>query len=347
MKKRLYWIIFSSLTGFFLFLIIILHIFFNFNISNNFNDYVELFLFYIIFVLVGSHLLRFILIKNLISPLNALVDYISKIVLDKHISEEDEIIYKDELMSLLKKYGYNFDDIKKALELVTEKNELRRNFSANVSHELKSPLTSINGYAELIYSGIAKNEEAAEFGGRILKEGNRLLKMIDEIIQLSKIDNNQIKNESFIELDIGNLIKEVIENLHVQIEEKNIKVKYKYKKLVMLGNERLLYDLIRNLVSNAIKYSSKVNPEIEIEQYDFDDYIKLKFKDNGIGISEEDQKRIFERFYVVDKSRGNKTGTGLGLALVKNITNIHSGEVKLDSVLGLGSVFTIILPKNL
>lgn len=343
MKKRLYLIIFSTYAAFFLFLTVLSY-FYNEFIKNN------LILFIVIaFVAITiiSLILRKILLREAIKPINNLSQFIALKLMNKPMSEDLEEKYKKEIFTLLEESGYDSTEIEKGLEMIEDKSEIRRNFSANVSHELKSPLTSINGFAEMIAAGIAKGEEAEKFAEKILKEGNRLLVLIDETIQLSKIDNNQIRRESFKEFDIAKMTEEIVESYSNQVNQKKVDIQFNYKEQIYYGNERLIFDLIRNLVSNAVKYSDDRNPRLYIKLKDMKDNIKLTFKDNGIGISEEDQKHIFERFFVVDSSRGNNTGTGLGLSLVKNIANIHDGEVQVYSKLGEGSEFTVLLSKNI
>lgn len=341
MKKRIYRIIASTLTVFFLFLFIL----------NNYYPYISglntftTSLIIILAIVSLSFLARKAIVKVAIKPLNSFTEYVANKVLEKDVPRSVEDRQKLEVYELLRNYGYSADEIKLAMKKLSEKTELRKDFTANVSHELKSPLTSINGYAELIATGMVQDDQVEVFAGRILKEGNRLLELIDQTIQLAKMDSNQIKTESFINFDLGELISEVLDSVDHPAGKKDISIKYDYKKIDFYGHERLIYDLIRNLVSNAIKYSSDENPKLEIDTYIKEDEIYLVFKDNGIGISKEDQERIFERFYVADKSRGNKTGTGLGLSIVKNVVNLHDGRILLTSKLGQGSEFTIIFPE--
>ena len=341
MKKRIYRIIASTLTVFFLFLFIL----------NNYYPYISglntftTSLIIILAIVSLSFLARKAIVKVAIKPLNSFTEYVANKVLEKDVPRSVEDRQKLEVYDLLRNYGYSADEIELAMKKLSEKTELRKDFTANVSHELKSPLTSINGYAELIATGMVQDDQVEVFAGRILKEGNRLLELIDQTIQLAKMDSNQIKTESFINFDLGELISEVLDSVDHHAGKRNISIKYDYKKIDFYGHERLIYDLIRNLVSNAIKYSSDENPKLEIDTYIKEDEIYLVFKDNGIGISKEDQERIFERFYVADKSRGNKTGTGLGLSIVKNVVNLHDGRILLTSKRGQGSEFTIIFPE--
>lgn len=346
MKKRLYWILSLSLTGFFLLLSLIFIYILKIDIEVIKSNWIKLLI--VVFLLIS--LITFItnkyIYKKTFEPLRLLSNHMLRLI---NNDPSTDILHPEEtkkVLNIFKNYGYDINRIEKGIEKINNAVNIRREFSANVSHELKSPLTSIKGYAELISQGIAKDEEAMEFAYRINKEGDRLLKMIDETIKLSKIDNNQIRNENFIYFDLGKLILENIENFEILANEKNMDIKFNYKEIPFFGNENLIYDLVGNLISNAIKYSSKDNPRLDIKYHDRDDYIELKFIDNGIGIKPEDQERIFERFYVVDKSRGNKTDTGLGLSLVKNIVKIHGGSVDLRSSLGDGSTFIVKLPKK-
>lgn len=346
MKKRLYWILSLSLTGFFLLLSLILIYILKIDIEVIKSNWIKLLIVVFLLILLITFITNKYIYKKTFEPLRLLSNHMLRLI---NNDPSTDILHPEEtkkVLNILKNYGYDINSIEKGIEKINNAVNIRREFSANVSHELKSPLTSIKGYAELISQGIAKEEEAMEFAYRINKEGDRLLKMIDETIKLSKIDNNQIRNENFIYFDLGKLILDIIENFDILANEKNMDIKFNYKEIPFFGNENLIYDLVGNLISNAIKYSSKENPRLDIKYHDKDDYIELKFIDNGIGIKPEDQERIFERFYVVDKSRGNKTDTGLGLSLVKNIVKIHGGSVDLRSSLGDGSTFIVKLPKK-
>lgn len=346
MKKRLYWILLMSFTGFFLLLSLIFYYFLGIYIEAIKSNWIVLTLSAIILILSISYIASIYIYKKIFEPFRYFFGHILNLI--NHNPNTDTILPNEtmEVINLLKDYGYDIEGVEKGLESINNAVNIRREFSANVSHELKSPLTSIKGYAELIAQGIAKGDEAIDFANRINIEGDRLLDMIDETIKLSRIDNNKIRRENFIDLDLGKIIVENIESFDVLIKEKKMEINFVYEEIPFYGNDKLMFDLFRNLISNAIKYSSKENPRLDIKYYDRGNEIEIKFIDNGIGISKEDQERIFERFYVVDKSRGNRTGTGLGLSLVKNIIQIHSGSIELRSSLGNGSTFIVKLPKN-
>lgn len=227
----------------------------------------------------------------------------------------------------------------------TEKHKLdlmRREFSANVSHELKTPLTSINGYAEMIISGMAKGEDIVNFASIIRKEGGRLLNLIDDIIKLSKIED--ASTEKVLEpVNMYFVGKEVIHSLKILAEDKDIQLELKGSRSFLMGNKGMLQDLLYNLLENSIKYT---NPggHVQLIITDNKPYTIVKVIDTGIGIPAEHQERIFERFYTADKSRSKKTeSTGLGLSIVKHIVEYHNGKIHLKSEVGEGTEITILL----
>ena len=224
--------------------------------------------------------------------------------------------------------------------------QMRREFSANVTHELKSPLTSINGYAELIATGIAKKDDVEKFAQIIFKEGNRLLEIIDDILKISKLDENNF-DKNFVEVDINEVINASIEKYKRLTDNKNISVVNNVKPFKIKTSKSLFYDLISNIYENAIKYN-KVGGSIEFSYLIKENTYFLTIADSGIGISPGDTKRIFERFYVVDKSRKrNQKSTGLGLSIVKHIINYLEYDIKVESKLGEGTKFIIEIPLEL
>ena len=220
---------------------------------------------------------------------------------------------------------------------------MRREFTANVSHELKSPLTSINGYAELISTGLAKNDDIKEFGKIINEEGNRLLNIIDDILKLSKLDEENLV-EGRTSVNIKNVVDQSISRFKRISDKKNITVENNIDDIYIKTHESLFADLISNIYENAIKYN-KVNGKISINYEKNDMGIKVFIEDRGIGIKKEDLPRIFERFYVADKQRTRTLkSTGLGLSIVKHICNYLNYGIKVDSEYGLGTKFTIFIP---
>lgn len=220
---------------------------------------------------------------------------------------------------------------------------MRREFSANVTHELKSPLTSINGYAELIATGIAKEDDVTKFAEIIYQEGNRLLEIIDDILKISRLDEQNF-DKDMSEIDVYEVVRSTIEKYQNITNKKEITVTNNTMHFRIKTSKSLFYDLVSNIYENAIKYN-KVGGSIEVSAEFKENNFCLIIKDTGIGIATKDTDRIFERFYVVDKSRKrNQKSTGLGLSIVKHIASYLGYEIKVKSILGEGSKFTILIP---
>ena len=225
-------------------------------------------------------------------------------------------------------------------------NEMRKEFSANVSHELKTPLTSISGYAEIMANGIAKEEDIRMFANKIYNESHNLINKINDIIKISKLDENKID----LEIEMANydqLITSCIEKLDKFIFDKNIKVIYHH---INIYGECIVYvmeDILYNLIQNAIKYN-KTNGTVFINLSEDKDNVLIKIKDTGIGISKAELPRIYERFYRVDKSHNTAIeGSGLGLSIVKHGVGLHHGSIECDSDLGIQTTFYLKFPKKL
>ena len=220
--------------------------------------------------------------------------------------------------------------------------KLRREFSANVSHELKSPLTSISGYAELIKNGMVKEEDIKKFSGIIFDEAGQMLRLIDNIIMISKLDERpQLKSEE--EVSIKETIENILKLYKGKIDAKNLTVESHIeeglKKNVPLG---MLSELYRNLISNAIKYN-KDGGKLTISVEKRGDNIISKISDTGIGLEKDEIPRIFERFYMVDKGRNRNTNsTGLGLSIVKHIVEDMGGLIDVDSEVNKGTTMKVI-----
>lgn len=220
---------------------------------------------------------------------------------------------------------------------------MRREFTANVTHELKSPLTSINGYAELIASGLVKNDDIQKFGQIINQEGNRLLNIIDDILKLSKLDEENLE-EGRNNINIKDVVESSIQRFKRISDKKNIRVSNEIDDIFIRTHESLFSDLITNIYENAIKYN-KVNGQITIKYKKDKRFIRLIIEDKGIGIKKEDLPRIFERFYVADKQRTrNLKSTGLGLSIVKHICDYLNYNIKVESKYGYGTSFIISIP---
>ena len=215
----------------------------------------------------------------------------------------------------------------------------RKEFTANVSHELKTPLQSIIGSAELLENGLVKPEDTERFVGNIKKEASRLVALINDIIRLSQLDeDSEPATES---VDLYELSKEVVEVLSASAAKRQVNLELKGESCIIKGIRRYLYEIIYNLCDNAIRYN-KENGKVIIDVSQKDGNTVLSVTDTGIGIPVEHQSRIFERFYRVDKSHSKETGgTGLGLSIVKHAVGYHDGTIKLDSKVNEGTVITV------
>ena len=215
----------------------------------------------------------------------------------------------------------------------------RKEFTANVSHELKTPLQSIIGSAELLENDLVKPEDTKRFVGNIKNEATRLVSLINDIIRLSQLDeDSEPVTES---VDLYELSKEVIEVLSVSAAKRQVNLELEGESCIIKGIRRYLYEIIYNLCDNAIRYN-KENGKVIIDVSQKDGNTVLSVTDTGIGIPAEHQSRIFERFYRVDKSHSKETGgTGLGLSIVKHAVGYHDGTIKLDSKVDEGTVITV------
>ncbi|MBQ9815811.1 MAG: PAS domain S-box protein [Lachnospiraceae bacterium] len=215
----------------------------------------------------------------------------------------------------------------------------RKEFTANVSHELKTPLQSIIGSAELLENGLVKPEDTKRFVGNIKNEATRLVSLINDTIRLSQLDeDSEPATES---VDLYDVANEVIEVMSVSAAKKQVELHLNGESCVMNGIRRYLYEIIYNLCDNAIRYN-KDGGKVTIDLKNTNGNIVLSVSDTGIGIPTEHQSRIFERFYRVDKSHSKETGgTGLGLSIVKHAVAYHGGTIKLDSKVGEGTTITV------
>ena len=215
----------------------------------------------------------------------------------------------------------------------------RKEFTANVSHELKTPLQSIIGSAELLENGLVKPEDTKHFVGNIKNEATRLVSLINDIIRLSQLDeDSEPATES---VDLYDVANEVVEILTVSAAKKQVELHLNGEPCVMNGIRRYLYEIIYNLCDNAIRYN-KDGGKVIVDLKNKDSNIILSVSDTGIGIPAEHQSRIFERFYRVDKSHSKETGgTGLGLSIVKHAVAYHGGKIKLESTVNVGTTITV------
>ena len=221
--------------------------------------------------------------------------------------------------------------------------QLRKEFSANVSHELKTPLTTIMGYAEIIGNGIARAEDIPEFAGKIRQEAARLLSLIEDIIKLSRLDENELTSR-FERVDLAEVCRSVVKKLSDKARNANVSLSFTGSSCAVSGIESILHEIIFNLTDNAIIYNRE-GGEAHISLTESDGQATLVVEDTGIGIAHEHLDRIFERFYRVDKSHSRETGgTGLGLSIVKHGALLHGASIRLESEPGQGTRVTLVFP---
>lgn len=274
---------------------------------------------------VVSHILT----KSMLRPIEQMAE---------HLDDRKGVIAYKELTPFIEMIQKQHEDILKGAKM-------RQEFTANVSHELKTPLTAISGYAELIENGMASPENAVQFAAQIHKSSNRLLKLINDIIKLSQLDSSEVQTV-FEKVDLYECAEECMDWLSKSAKDHEITVQLFGTRENVYADRSMMEELIYNLCDNAIRYN---NPggKVSITITNDVDYIYLIVKDDGIGISKEHQERIFERFYRVDKSRSKSTGgTGLGLAIVKHILVQHNIKMELVSEIGKGTEIKILFERH-
>lgn len=235
-------------------------------------------------------------------------------------------------------------NVKEYLERLEQEKQIRQEFFSNASHELKTPITSIRGYVELLESGMSLNEETTQdFMKRIKKEAMRMASLVDDILMISRLESRGAKTD-IIKIQAAELLEETIASLTTQAAERNVFIHKRLNSFTIRADLRQMTELCMNLIGNAVKYNNpggEVWVEVRRENTD----MVLIVKDSGVGIPSESLNRIFERFYRVDKGRSRKQGgTGLGLAIVKHVVNFYHGTVRVESEIGKGSTFTVRLP---
>jgi len=226
-----------------------------------------------------------------------------------------------------------------------EREKLRREFSANVSHELKTPLTSISGFAEIIQDGYVKEEDVRAFAGRIYKEAQRLITLVEDVIRISQLDEGEVPYE-WTETDLYQTAKNVFGTLSEAAKKQDVHLYIEGDRVQLHTVPNILEEVLFNLCDNAIKYN-KPGGNVCICLTENEESVCISVKDNGVGIPKEDQSRVFERFYRVDKSHSKEIGgTGLGLSIVKHGVSFLGGEVELESTPEQGTEITVSFPKE-
>ncbi len=232
------------------------------------------------------------------------------------------------------------ETIRRQHDAILKNADMRQEFSANVSHELKSPLAVISGYSELIENGMASGQDVIRFAAEIRKSSARLLTLINDTIRLSELDVID-RDISLEELDLYEIVRDSVEILQLRAEERSVMLSMEGGSCKMRGDKQMIEELVYNLCDNAINYNN-IGGSVTVSAQRVDGRPLLRVRDTGIGIPAEYQDRIFERFYRVDKSRSKSTGgTGLGLAIVKHIVEAHHAEISLASEPGKGTDITV------
>ena len=283
---------------------------------------IALFVMFVICILLAR-----IFAKSMIAPLKSLAANLDR--------PEAQIIseYK-ELEPFLQTIRIQHENILRSAKM-------RQDFTANVSHELKTPLTVIFGYAELMEAGMVQGDAVKKYAKEIRHSSNRLLALINDIIHLAEMDRSEYE-VAMQPVNLAELVQNNLEGLKISAKQRNVSLRYVGEPAYVYGNAGLLEELLWNLCDNAICYN-KENGVVKVQIEKQKEQVLLTVSDTGIGISKEHQERIFERFYRVDKSRSKETGgTGLGLAIVKHIVDQHDAELKLISTPEEGTIITVI-----
>ena len=256
----------------------------------------------------------------------------------------------EELRPLVQRIGLQNRQLREQMEHLSQEHEeqdrFRREFTANVSHELKTPLTSISGFAEIIRDGLVRSEDVPRFAGNIYKEARRLITLVGDIIKITQMDDKQLPIQRE-QLDLRALCADVIEHLQPAAGSAGVEICLEGNAPPVSGARQIADEMIYNLCDNAIKYNrpgGKVRVRVEPRQ---EGAVAVSVEDTGIGIPKEHQARVFERFYRVDKNRSRDIGgTGLGLSIVKHGALYHGAALYLDSTPGVGTKITVVFPRT-
>ena len=266
------------------------------------------------------------------------------------VREKSNLTLNDNHYSLIANPVLENDKVIGAVVLIIDvtesvkREQLRREFTSNVSHELKTPLTSISGFAEIMKNGGTPNAVVTDFSTSIYDEAQRLISLVNDIIKISELDEKDVQAESE-DVDLYQLSADIINRLKPVADKRNISLNLIGESTIVSGTEKILDEMIYNLCDNAIKYNVD-NGTVDIILSESNHHIKLTVRDTGIGIPQSEQNRVFERFYRVDKSHSKEIGgTGLGLSIVKHAAIYHNAEIKLKSELGKGTSITVIFNK--
>ena len=261
----------------------------------------------------------------------------------KELAQQAEKVDQDNLVDVrleentVAEFRQLSQSVNQMLNRLAHSFDLQRQFAGNAAHELKTPLMSISGYAEIIENNMVKPEDIPKFAGRIHSEASRLSSLVEDIIKLSRLDEND-QSIPMEEVDLMQICRDVEGHLSIRAKEQQVKMTLRGESCRIKGARQVLYEMIYNLCDNAIKYNRK-DGEVEVTvSRGRNGRAVVSVADTGIGIAKEDQERIFERFYRVDKSHSRETGgTGLGLSIVKHGAILHDAKIKIESTLGTGT----------
>ena len=251
----------------------------------------------------------------------------------------------EEVEPLLQKMSAQQAEIRRNQEELEKTSQIRQEFTANASHELKTPLHAISGYAELLESNMVKAEDVRPFAGKIRQEAQRMTQLVEDIIGLTRLDGGA-KEMEWEHVDLYQIAQNAVDSVQIAAERMPVALTLSGEKAMLYGVPRVLYSIIYNLCDNAIKYNHP-NGGVDVAVRNGEKSVVLTVRDTGIGIPQESQSRIFERFYRVDKSHSREIGgTGLGLSIVKHGVLIHNAKISVESELNVGTTFTVVFPKE-
>lgn len=267
---------------------------------------------------------------------------INSIDLDDPLNGSGEQVYA-EIRPLLSRLDAQHRQIRKDREELEKASRIRQEFTANASHELKTPLHIISGYAELLENGLVKEEDARRFAGQIRSESQRMSSLVEDILDLTSLDGGSVGVERE-RTDLFRIAQNAVDSLEHTADEADISLSLEGERAEIMGIPNVLYSLVYNLCINAVKYSYP-GGAVDVRVRREGGNVVLSVKDEGVGIPPEDQERIFERFYRVDKSRSKEVGgTGLGLSIVKHAVLTHDASIRVESEPGKGSLFIVTFP---
>lgn len=269
-------------------------------------------------------------------------------VLHIDVSRPDERDVEEELKPLVRRLADQNRQIRSQMEALErehrQQDKMRREFTANVSHELKTPLTSISGFAELLRDGLVRPEDQQRFAGKIYEEAQRLIVLVGDIIRLSRLEDQPVQQQEPVSLK--ETAQQVLQQLQHAAQKMQIQTEVQGDEGWILAVPQIIEEILYNLCDNAVKYN-RLGGLVTVAVTEREDTAAVSVADTGIGIPEEELPRVFERFYRVDKSHSRDVGgTGLGLSIVKHGVACHNAQLQVESHLGSGTTITVTFPKS-